>query len=321
MPTAFLTGANGFLGATLARRLIAQGYDVRTLLRPDANEQLIADLPLARISGDLLDPASYGVALAGCDLLFHLAASYTHDPKRLAEMEQINVAGTRHILQAAIDAGVPRILHTSTIGVIGQPEDGSLASEDTPFNLPHPTAYVLSKQAGEQVAAGLAAAGAPIVIVHPTGMLGAGDWRPTASGRLVLDALQNRFHRYPPAGVNWCPVADVAQGMILAAEKGLPGRRYILGHRQGNLNAQEFGQLIAAASDAPLPQPPRPNLRARLRDWLAQPSASPTESAGASPARLTCDPSRAVLELGMPQSSLLDAARQSVQWYRSHGYA
>jgi len=287
-----------------------------------------------------LAPDTYRASLMGCDVLFHVAACYTHDPNQIAAMEAVNVEGTRQVLEAALEAGVSRLVHTSTIGTIGQPGDGRLATEDTPFNLPHPTAYVRSKLGGERIAEALAQSGAPVVIVHPTAMLGAGDWRPSASGRRVLDVLAGAWLRYPSGGINWCPVTDVAQGMIRAAAVGKPGRHYILGHGDGNLGREEFTRLIIQAAGLPaVPeyrqleyrqleyrQSESAALTTRARSLLrrlatpASPKYSWASSAGAAPDRLTCDPRRAVMELDMPQSSLLAAAGEMVAWYRKHGF-
>jgi len=320
MATAFITGVNSFLGATLARRLLADGRQVRGLIRPDSNDILLQDLPIQRITGDLLQPQTWRQALTGCDALFHIAASFTHDPEQIPLMERVNIEGARLILEAALAAGIPHILHTSTIGTIGQPQDGSLATEETPFNLPNPSAYVRSKRAGEQIALELAKRGGPIVIVHPTGMLGAGDWRPSASGRIVLAWLHNRPLRYMPGGINWTPVQDVAQGMILAQQNGRPGRRYILGHAQGNLSEAEFGALMAKASGRSAPSSPRSRWKQQLHRLLnAKPASPRAEQPNTSPQRLTCNPARAITELGMPQSELLTAARDEVAWYQKMG--
>ncbi len=323
----FVTGANSFLGATLVRYLVEAGHVVRGLIRPSSNDILLHDLPLERVVGDLLEPESYRHALQGCQTMYHVAAAYTHDPQRLAEMEMVNGEGTRRVLTAAIEAGVPKLLHTSTIGTIGQPLDGSLATEQIPFNLTRTTAYVRSKLAGERIADTVAAEGAALVVVHPTAMLGAGDWRPTASGRLVLDFLRGIVPRYPAGGINWCPVDDIARGMMLAVERGLPGRHYILGHRQGNLDLPAFLTLLSSSTGLPQPRPPRPSfsaglqarLRARLRSTLT-PEPTETTGAGAAPERLTCNPARAISELDMPQSDLAEAIRREVGWYRQHGY-
>ncbi|NOZ70470.1 MAG: NAD-dependent epimerase/dehydratase family protein [Chloroflexi bacterium] len=324
MPIAFVTGANGFLGATLVHELLNKEYQVRVLLRPQSNDLLLRDLEIERISGDLLTLETYQSALAGCDLLFHVAASYTHDPQQLATMTAVNQEGTKIVLSAAVAAGIPHIVHTSTIGTIGQPPDGSLATEASSHPLRQPTAYVRSKLAGEQIAGELAASGAPIVIVHPTAMLGPGDWRPSASGRLVLAFLRGQPLGYLPGGINWCPVIDVAQGMLLAALRGQPGRHYILGHGEGNLQEQDFRQLLSKAGGRPPTLSPSSSLRTlatRLRKRLRhQQSSSTPAPEGTAPERLTCDPSRAIAELDMPQSDLLAAARASIQWYRQHGY-
>ncbi len=324
MPIAFVTGANGFLGATLVRCLLAAGWEARCLVRPGANDLLLRELPIVRVDGDLLQPETYRQTLAGCDALFHTAASYTHDPSHLAAMTAVNVEGTRLILTLAADTAIPRIVHTSTIGTIGQPTDGSLATEDIPFNLPSPTAYVHSKLAAEEIALHLARQGAPIIIVHPTAMLGAGDWRPTASGRRVLDVLNAHSLRYPRGGINWAPVMDVAQGLMLAAARGQPGRRYILGHGAGNLDSDDFARLVRQAASLPPTTRPRTLLSRLRRDRARYEDAGMQgrkgSDLGAAPDRLTCDPTRAIVELGLPQTSLLLAAQAEVAWYRQHGY-
>lgn len=323
MTTVFVTGANGFLGATLVRILLETGYRVRGLVRAGANDLLLQNLPLERVTGDLLQPESYRHALSGCEGLFHVAAAYTHDPQAIPSMEAINHRGTRLVLTAALEAGVPRLLHTSTIGTIGLPSDGSPATEDIPFNVDHPTAYVRSKLAGEREAEALAREGAHIVIVHPTAMLGPGDWRPSNSGRFVLDVLHGRTPPYPPGGINWCPVQDIARGMILALERGQSGRHYILGHRRGNLLYSDFLGLLGEALGHPLVHSRTPgSIATRARAWLRRlrrPSR-PDRASGSAPARLTADPTRAIRELGMPQSDLLAAARAEIAWYRQHGY-
>ncbi|NOZ51248.1 MAG: NAD-dependent epimerase/dehydratase family protein [Chloroflexi bacterium] len=322
MPTAFVTGANGFLGAHLVRELLHRGTRVRALMRPHSDDRLLQNLVIERITGDVLHPDTYRPALDGCDTVFHVAAAYTHDPAHIADMERVNRHGAEAVLMAAVAAGASHIVHTSTIGTIGQPPPPQVATEDSPYPLPDPTPYARSKLAGEQVAAQLAADGAPIVIVHPVAMLGTGDWRPSASGRLVLAFLQKQTLSYLPGGINWCPVTDVARGMILAAERGQPGRHYILGHAHGNLDEAAFRNLLSQASGLP-PYPPQPRsqrLRRQLGRWRRRPQAPSAPATGHPPARLTCDPSRAVTELGMPQSDLTAAASAGIRWYRQHGF-
>ncbi len=316
----FLTGVNSFLGAHVARQLIADGHTVRGLLRPDSNDVLLQALPeVERVIGDLLQPGVWREAVAGCDAFIHVAAGYTQDPSLIPQMEAVNIEGTRLALDVALTAGVTRIVHVSTIGTIGQPKHGELATEETPFNLPNPSAYVRSKRAGELIALALAHQGAPIVVVHPTAMLGPGDWRPTASGQKVLAFLHQRSLRYPPGGINWTPVEDVARGIILALQKGQPGRRYILGHKQGNLSESQFMALLATASGRRPPKTGGATAWRQLVRRVLRRGRPDVVNLGAAPLRLTCDPSRAIHELGMPQSDLLDAARREIVWYREMG--
>ncbi len=314
----FITGVNSFLGAHLARALLAQGHQVRGLVREGSNDVLLQSLPqVHQVVGDLLNPYTWRHALQGCDAVFHVAAHYTQNPAEVPQMIEVNTTGTRYVLEEALEAQVPRIVHTSTIGVIGQPASGRLATEEDPFNLPNPSPYVRSKWMAEQIARELAQQGAPIVIVNPTAMIGPGDWRPSASGQKVLAYLHDRPLPYPPGGINWVPVEDVAHGMILAMEKGQPGRRYILGHLKGNLTREQFLELMAQASGKPRRPSSSPWWRrlARLRSSRAHVSSSQSTL----PSRLTCYPIRAVEELGMPQSDLMMAARRAVVWYQQMG--
>ncbi len=304
MPSAFITGINGFLGQTLARVLLADGWQVGGLMRANAHRGALGNMSGLRISyGDLLDSSAYADSLASYDVFFHVAAMYTHDPISIPHMRDVNGPGAALALRTALAAGVPRLVHSSTIGVILQPQDGTLATEAAVGAPPGASAYVQSKWAGDQAAAALAVEGASVVIVHPVAMLGPGDWR-SNSGALVKAALRGDVSRYLADGINWCPVEDVARGMVLAAQRGQPGRRYILGHRHGNLDAVAFLDLIANAAGY-----------GRWRRWWKQRRAR-KPVAGSRPTRLTCDPSRAIAELGMPQNDLLAAARAEIAWYR-----
>jgi len=321
MATAFISGVNSFLGGTLAHILIGQGWEVRGLVRAESNTRLIEDLTINYVVGDLRQPSTYRHALSDCEVLFHVAALYTHQSARLRTMWEINEAGTRHILSAAIAASIPHILHTSTIGTIGQPVDGTLATEETPYNLTAPSDYVRSKLAGERIATHLARDGAPIVIVHPTAIFGAGDWRPSSSGRYILKILRNQVPAYPPGGINWCPVTDVAVGMVQAALKGEPGRHYILGHHQGNLNRDDFVTLISRATGKESPQPPETRWRHRIRQlFQRRATRQQHHEAANAPLRLTCNPTRAISELQMPQSDLLQTAVAATTWYYTNNY-
>lgn len=298
---AFVTGAAGFIGAHLVRRLVAEGVAVRALARRVPSADGAASAAVEWIEGDLLAPETWSQRLAGCDAVFHLAALYSPRPEDARLLYAVNVGGAQAVLQAAADAGVGCVVHTSTVGTLGRPADGSPATEDTPFNLwPIASDYVRSKWLGEAVALWWNARGLPVVVVHPTAPVGAGDHKPTATGQRIVDFLAGRRPDFPSGGMNLCPVADIAAGHWLAARRGRPGRRYILGHRGGNLDEAAFLTLLAEVSGRPIPPPVQ-------------------RPAGRRPLSLTADPRRAVEELGMPQSDLRAALAEAVAYYAGRG--
>jgi dihydroflavonol-4-reductase len=303
--TAFVTGAAGFIGSQVVRRLIEQGVQVRALVRTlPAHQPAAATLAqdaVELIVGDLRAPERWRGRLQGCDTVFHIAALYSAQPADAPLLYQVNVHGVQAMLSAAAAAGVRCVVHTSTIGVLGRPADDGLADEDTPFNLWRTASdYVRSKWLGEAAALLWNRRGLPVVVVNPTAPVGAGDARPTATGQRIVDFLAGKRPDYPAGGLNLCPVDDIAVGHLLAAQAGQPGRRYILGHAQGNLQEAAFLGLLAAASGLSIPNP------------VERP-------AGRRPFSLTADPSRAIRELGMPQSDLQAAIAEAVTFYRTFG--
>ncbi len=315
---AAVSGANGFLGAHLVRKLLAEGWHVRVLLRKGSDDANLQGLPVEVRRGDLTNEPFLAAALAGTDWFFHLAALYTQDPARRSEMYRVNTDWTRQILQAAASAGCQRIVHTSTIGVIGQPRHG-LANETTPYNLDEQASdYVKSKYRGEQAALALADAGAPIVVVNPCAPVGAFDRTPTVTGQRIVQVLQRRVPSFPPGGINFVPARDVATGMFLAAERGHIGQRYILGHREGNFLLADFLAMLATTGGVRL-RPPGSGWRVRMRRWLhGRPTAGPR---GSAPLRLTANPAKAIRELQMPQSDLHEAFTEAVTWFCQQGIA
>lgn len=295
---AFVTGAAGFVGSHVVRRLLQEGVEVRALARsqPPAGS-LLAGLEVELVLGDLLAPESWRQRLAGCDAVFHVAGAYSAQPADAQRLYAVNVGGTQAVLRAAAEADVRRVVHTSSIGTIGRPTDGSLPTEDAPFNLWRSASdYVRSKWLGEAAALWWNRRGLPVVVVHPTGPVGAGDWRPTATGQRIVDFLAGRRPDYPSGGMNLCPVEDIAAGHVLAARRGQPARRYILGHAGGNLDEEAFLGLLAQVSGLPIPPASR--------------------LSGRRPLSLTANPARAVAELAMPQSDLQAALARAVAYYR-----
>lgn len=325
---ALVTGATGFIGAHVARVLLARGRSVRCLVRPSSARDNLRGLDVEAVEGDLLDPPSLARAIRGCSLLFHCAADYRLWAPDPAEILAANVEGTRNVLRAAADAGVERVVHTSSVGALGLPEDGRAGDEDTPVRAHHLVGpYKRSKFLAEAEAVRFAEAGLDVVIVNPATPVGELDRKPTPTGRVIVDFLRGRIPAYVNTGLNVVDVRDVAEGHALAAERGRPGRRYILGNR--NVSLRELLEMLAAIAGRPAP-------RVRLPHWIPLVAAHAAETwarlGGGEPGvsvaavrmsrhRMHFDASRAVRELGLPQSPVEDALERAVRWFRAHGYA
>jgi len=342
---AFVTGATGFVGSAVARSLLRRGIEVRVLARRGSNLANLAGLDVEVAYGDLLDRESLTEVLRGCDTLFHVAALYSATDADRERMYEVNVRGTKNILQAAQDSGVSRIVHTSTIGTIGQPQDGSLATEETPLlawgtsrrpvvprlrgedpqrgerrgdlSASH---YAKSKYLAEVAALTACERGLPVVVVNPCAPVGARDIKPSSTGQRIVDYLRGRMPSFIEGGINFVAVDDVAEGHLLAAAKGRVGQRYILGNREGNWMRTQFLAVMARVSGQEPPRTARRwGLRLDLRRVLgARPRQAPTQDLR--PRALTCDPSKAIHELGLPQTPLEVAFAEAVQWFRENGY-
>jgi len=323
--TSLVTGAAGFVGSHVVRALLAEGEQVRALVRPTSDRRNLAGLDVEIVFGDVRDPQAVAAAVAGCDVVYHVAARYSSRPEDAAEMYAINVGGTKCVLQAALAAGVERAVLTSTIGTIGRPGGDSLPTEETAFNLWDTAShYVKSKYLSEVAALRLADEGLPLVIVHPCAPVGPGDFKPTVTGQRIVDFLNGRRPSYLAGGINFVAVRDVAQGHVLAARRGRLGERYILGNAEGNLDLDAFLRLMAQVSGRPVPPPQRPSFRMAWRVGasrrLARTRRRGKRTAGFKPAALTADPSKAIRELGLPQTPLADAFAEAVAWFEANGY-
>jgi dihydroflavonol-4-reductase len=243
---ALVTGASGFVGSAVARALVAQGRRVRVLLRPTSDRRNIADLPVEIGTGALEDGASLAAAVGGCGALFHVAADYrlwVRDPQA---MYRANVEGTRALMAAALAAGVPRIVYTSSVAVLGLKDDGSAADETTPSTLADMIGpYKRSKFLAEEAVRDLVREQRlPAVIVNPSTPIGPRDVKPTPTGRMIVEAASGRMPAYVDTGLNLVHVDDVAAGHLLAEQKGRIGERYILGGE--NLTLAQILRRIAA---------------------------------------------------------------------------
>ncbi len=318
---ALVTGGTGFVGSAVVRELLKERFRVCCLVRPKSDLRNLAGLDVTLIEGDLSDVAALERALRGCQHLYHVAATYSTRPDAAAEMFRVNVEGTRHILQAAAEAGLTAIVHTSTIGTIGRPKEDRLPDERDLFDdWATASPYARSKLEGERIALELARQGAPIVVVNPCAPVGERDIKPSSTGARIVSYLRGRTPSYLPGGINFISVEDVARGHLLAAWLGKPGERYILGHAEGNLQLADFYALMERVSGLPAPQlgrfGPR-RLAATLRGWLRPEKPLP---AGFRPAALTANPTRAIRELGLSQTPLEEAFARAVAWFRANGY-
>lgn len=257
--TTLVTGASGFVGSAVARALLAAGEPVRALVRPGSARGLPADLPLEPAAGDLDDPTSLARALKGCSALFHVAADYRLWVPEPEAMYRTNVAGTRALMLAAAEAGVARIVYTSSVATLGLRADGRPADETTPATLADMIGhYKRSKYLAEEAVRELIDRhGLPAVIVNPSAPVGPHDARPTPTGRMVLEAARGRLPAYVDTGLNLVHVDDVAMGHLLAGEHGRTGERYILGGHDMTLG--EILHLIARLTGR---RPPRIRLPA-----------------------------------------------------------
>lgn len=320
---AFVTGATGFVGSAVTRRLLLKGNSVCVLVRPSSDLGNIAGLDVEMKYGDLLDEDLLASDLQGFDALFHVAALYSTAEADSQRMYEVNVHGTKAVLRAAQRARVARIVHTSTIGTIGQPTDGSLATEETPFTQGEAGShYAKSKYLGEVAALSMCQHGVPVVVVNPCAPVGARDIKPSSTGQRILDYLQGKIPSYVTGGINFVSVEDVAEGHILAAEKGRVGQRYILGNCQGNLQLDDFMALLEHVTGIQQPVATRhtsSGLHLGLGHVLKHISR-PLNVPDRRPAALTCDPSKAIRELGLPQTRLEDAFTEAVAWFKAHNY-
>lgn len=260
-PVTFLTGASGFVGAAVARVLIANGHHVRALVRPYNNRKNLKDLDIEIIEGDLCEPASYRKALAGCENLFHVAADYRIWVPDPASMHRVNVEATHVLMKSAMKAGVQRMIYTSSVATLGLHADGSPADETTPVKYTDMVGvYKQTKyRAEETVSRLIAKENLPAIIVNPSTPIGPRDVKPTPTGRIITDAVKGRIPAFVDTGLNIAHVDDVANGHWLAFQKGKIGERYILGGE--NKSLQEILTVIAEITGT---KPPKIKLPRQL---------------------------------------------------------
>jgi len=329
----FVTGVSGFIGANLVHELAARGHTVKALIRKGSDLRGLEGGKYEPVYGDVSDQRKLADTIRGCDWCFHVAASYHLWLKDYAPMYAANVDGTRNVIAAAMDAGCSRVVYTSTVGCIGLPKavNGTITAtdEDTPVSGEQMSNhYKRSKWQAEQVAREFAANGAPVVIMNPSAPVGPRDVKPTPTGKVIVDFLNRKMPAYLDTGLNWVHVRDVAAGHILAAEKGRPGERYILGNAEGNWTMKQTFEALERITGVPAPRFRVPYgialTAAYVDEALALVTGKPPKAplAGVRMARykMFFSPAKAIRELGLPQTDPCTALFDAVEWFRANGY-
>lgn len=326
---ALVTGATGFVGAAVARALAAAGTDVRVLVRRDSDLRNLEGLKIEVVHGDLRDRGSLRRALTGCEHLYHVAAHYALWARHPSIFYDVNVTGTRALLETARELGINRIVYTSTIGAIGLPAGGGPGTEETPVSLAQMAGdYKRSKYLAEQEVLTLARTGLPVVIVNPSAPVGEGDIKPTPTGQMIVDFMKGRMWAYIETGMNLVDVDDVAAGHLLAMERGRVGERYILGHR--NLSLREIFDILSGLTGVAAPRLKLPWQAilplAHINQWVAdyvthRPPRIPPEGVRMAKYTMHYDCGKALRELGLPQTPVETALEKAVRWFRNRGYA
>ncbi|MCP4871798.1 MAG: NAD-dependent epimerase/dehydratase family protein [Proteobacteria bacterium] len=323
--TVFVSGGAGFIGQHVVRQLAERGERVRVGLAPGESAAALADLDIESAVVDVRDLAAVKEAIAGCDGVIHLAAIYKLWMRDYRPMYQVNVQGTRNVLDACAEAGVRRIVHTSSIAAVGVEAGQQAATEETAFNQHGQSShYILSKHEAELVAHEFAGRGVPVTIVNPAFPFGVGDLRPTPTGRMVLRILVGTYFAYGPGGLNVVDVEDVARGHVAALDHGEVGRRYLLSGT--NVDYASFFEQVCEVGG-------RSRRAFRVPRWVMSAMGFAGDFVGRfreplidsvtvkySSQHLYFDCSRAEADLGYTVTPLDEVLDKSIAWFREHGY-
>ncbi len=318
-----VTGATGFIGSAVVRKLLEQKRSVRCIVEPGASTTNLEGLPVECTTCDVTDFAGMKKALDGCKTFYHLAAIYKTWLPDEELIYRVNVEGTTTSLLAAQAARVERIVYTSSIAAIGL-VDGGLADENTRFNLfDIANPYILTKWQSERVALRFAEAGLPVVVVNPAFPFGPRDIAPTPTGAIILSLLKKQVPGYTPGGICTIDVDDCAEGHVLAEEKGRVGERYILGN--DNVTLKELFEIVCRIGEVPMPKVPLPaSLGAAVAlgmelwaDHVSHREPQATYRAVRYAQRNTFfSNAKAKRELGLPSRPLEETVRRAVEWFR-----
>jgi len=329
---AMVTGASGFVGANVARTLVERGRSVRVFVRGSSHRGNLEGLDAEVVEGDLRDAESVARAVRGCDEVYHVAAEYTFWSNDSASMYQSNVQGTKHVMDACLQGGVGRVVYTSTVGTIGLASvDGDAMGardEQTPLAEGQLSGhYKRSKFDAEKVVLDYAVRGLPVVVVNPSAPVGPWDRKPTPTGQILVDFMLGKMPAFVDTGLNIVHVRDVAEGHVLAAEKGRVGERYILGHE--NMSLARILETLGRLTGKRAPTMRIPYGVAYAAGWLStrladlvthRPPAIPLESVKMAKRYMFFSSAKAVSELGMPQTPPERAFADALDWFAHRHY-
>src|SRR5271165_5790313 len=324
--TTLVTGAAGFLGSHVTRQLVARGESVRVLMRASSSNRAISDLPLEYVTGDLRDAASLERAMAGVQRVYHVAADYRLWAKKPQDIYDSNVGGTKNLLAAAKRAGVEQLIYTSTVATIAvdRPE---LPNEFTGAKLEEMVGhYKRSKWMAEREALQAARSGFPAIVAMPTTPVGPWDWKPTPTGKIILDFLNGKMPGYVETGLNFVGVEECAAGHLLAAERGKVGERYLLGAE--NLTLKEMLDALAKITGLRAPGMKIPHgvalgvayVESAFSRLVGKEPQIPVEGVKIAQHKMFVDASRAKRELGFQPGPVAAALERAVRWYQANGY-
>jgi dihydroflavonol-4-reductase len=324
--TTLVTGAAGFLGSHVARQLVARGEEVRVLMRASSTNRAIADLSLEYVTGDLRDPASLDRAMKGVKRVFHVAADYRLWAKRSQDIYDSNVGGTKNLLEAAKRAGIDQLVYTSTVATIAV-DRPQLPNEFTDAKLEEMVGhYKRSKWMAEKEALAAAKSGLPIIVAMPTTPVGPWDWKPTPTGKIILDFLNGKMPGYVETGLNFVGVEECAAGHLLVSEKGKVGERYLLGGE--NLTLKQMLGTLAKITGLRAPSLKIPHGLALgvayantvFSRLLGREPGIPIEGVKIARHNMFVDCTRAQRELGFKAGPVAAALERAVHWYAANGY-